>query len=199
MAGDSPRDLVFITSNTNKVVEVKGILKEYGIESKHMDLEYPEIQADSIHEVALTSARHLCERVNRPFFIEDAGLFIEALEGFPGPYSSYVHKTIGNSGILKLMERVQQRASKFESVVAYADSIREIVVFRGVAEGNISLEARGEGWGFDPIFIPKGANKTYAEMGIDAKQRLSHRRTALERFAVWINQRKRNGGLKFSL
>lgn len=198
MADDSPQDLVFITSNANKVVEVKGILKEYGIESKHVDLEYPEIQADSLHEVALTSARHLCERVNGPFFVEDAGLFIDALEGFPGPYSSYVHKTIGNSGILKLMERVQQRASRFESVIAHANSIREIFVFRGVVEGSISLEARGEGWGLDPIFIPKGANKTYAEMGIDAKQKLSHRRAALERFAVWFNQRGRNDGLRFS-
>ncbi len=198
MTGHSLPDLVFVTSNPNKVKEVRKILKEYGIEFEHLDLEYQEIQASSLHEIALASARYLCERVSRPFFIEDAGLFIGALSGFPGPYSSYVYKTIGNSGVLKLMEAVQQRASRFESVVAYAESIHDIAVFRGVVEGSISLEAKGEGWGFDPIFIPEGSDKTYAKMGTEAKQRLSHRSAALERFAAWFNKRGRNGFLRLS-
>ncbi len=183
------QDLVFVTSNPNKFMEVRRILEEYGITFERLDLRYPEIQSKSLRQIASTSANYLCERLKRPLFVEDSGLFIDALKGFPGPYSSYVQATIGNLGILKLMEGVQQRVSRFESVVAYVESVHETHLFMGVAEGSISTEAKGEKWGFDPIFIPLGSNQTYAEMGIVAKTRISHRRAAFGRFAEWIRER----------
>lgn len=185
-----PPNLTFVTSNSNKAMEVKKILGEYDIRFEHLDMKYVEIQSSSLQEIAVSSAKCLCDDVKNPFFVEDAGLFIDALGGFPGPYSSYALKTIGNSGILKLMDGIGKRTSRFESVVAYAKSIQEINVFQGIVEGSICTEAAGEGWGFDPIFIPQGSSQTYAEMGVE-KQRISHRRIAFVKLAAWIKTHPR--------
>ncbi|MEM2107144.1 MAG: XTP/dITP diphosphatase [Candidatus Bathyarchaeia archaeon] len=178
--------LLFVTSNMNKVHEAKSILGKFGIVFKHLNLKYPEIQAESLRVIASESAQYLYEKMNNPLFIEDSGLFIDALGGFPGPYSSYVYETIGNNGILKLMEGTMRRSARFESVVVYIDSPKNIHIFTGIVRGTISSRIRGQKWGFDPIFIPEGKNQTYAEMGFDEKQMVSHRRIALEKFAFWI-------------
>jgi len=174
-------------------MEARRILGGRGLTFRHLSLRYPEIQDISLRKIASSSARDLHRRLQRPLFIEDSGLFIEALRGFPGPYSSYVQETIGNQGILKLMEGIQERSSRFESVVAYVESAGKTHLFIGAADGTISTEIRGLRWGFDPIFIPHGANQTYAEMGVEAKQKVSHRSIALEKFATWIMERCRRG------
>ena len=123
--------------------------------------------------------------------VEDAGLFIEALKGFPGPYSSYVYKTLGVQGILKLMEGVKRREAYFLSAIAYAEPGLEPKVFLGKVEGFIVPEARGsKGFGFDPIFQPKGSEKTFAEMGVEEKNRFSHRAKALSALAEWLKRGK---------
>ncbi|RLE72114.1 MAG: non-canonical purine NTP pyrophosphatase, RdgB/HAM1 family, partial [Thermoprotei archaeon] len=122
-----------------------------------------------------------------PFFVEDAGLFVEALNGFPGPYSSYIYKTIGCEGILKLLEGVDNRKAYFLSVVALRAPGLGDVVFKGKVNGIIANEMRGEkGFGFDPIFIPDGCEKTFAEMNIEEKSRYSHRGKALRKMGKWI-------------
>ncbi|MBS7623107.1 XTP/dITP diphosphatase [Candidatus Bathyarchaeota archaeon] len=181
-----PPRLVFVTSNRDKVIEAKRILQACGVQFKHLSLRYPEIQDSSLRKIALTSAISVYRRLRQPLFTEDSGLFIEALGGFPGPYSSYVQETIGNIGILRLMEGVRNRSSRFESVVAYVESPRKNQVFTGSVEGRISIEERGSRWGFDPIFIPSGTDLTFAEMGPEAKQKLSHRAIALGKFASWL-------------
>jgi len=187
-SGSSPK-LVFVTSNPDKVVEAQRILGGHGISFKHLSLRYPEIQDSSLRKIASTSARNIYNKLQRPLFIEDSGLFVKALRGFPGPYSSYVQETIGNPGILKLMDGIQERSSRFESVVAYVESVGRTHLFIGAVDGTISTEIRGLRWGFDPIFIPHGTNQTYAEMGVEAKQKVSHRGIALEKFATRIMKR----------
>jgi len=189
--------LLFITSNMNKVLEAKSILRKFGIVFKHLNLKYPEIQAESLRVIASESARYLYEKLGNSLFIEDSGLFIDTLGGFPGPYSSYVYKTIGNNGILKLMKNALCRSARFESVVAYIDSPQNIHIFTGIVKGTISSRIRGQKWGFDPIFIPEGKDQTYAEMGFDEKQRLSHRRIALEKFAFWMMKNRREAFRSF--
>ena len=135
-----------------------------------------EIQSDSLKEIAETSVKNAYKRCRLPIFVEDAGLFIDALEGFPGPYAAYVYKTIHNSGILKLMENIHERQAKFQSVIAYCDdqTICEPMCFEGESKGEITITERKEqgksGFGFDPIFQPDGSNKTFAEMTIDRKE-----------------------------
>ena len=175
--------IYFVTSNQAKFEEAKTIAKEFGINLLWYNLKYDEIQGKTLEEIAEKSAILLSKKINKNFFIEDSGLFIEALNGFPGPYSSYVFKTIGNDGILRLMKDIENRKAYFIAVIAFYDG-NKIRLFKGKVEGEISNEKRGKGgFGFDPIFLYKG--KTFAEMGRE-KNRVSHRRKALEKLFSWL-------------
>ncbi len=121
--------------------------------------------------------------------VEDSGLYIRALNGFPGPYSSYVYKTIGYFGILKLMEDVTDRGAHFKSVVAFYDG-NIYKIFIGTVYGEIINDARGYyGFGFDPIFKPEGSTrKTFAEMSLKEKCMYSHRAKSITKFCIWFNK-----------
>ncbi len=178
--------IYFITSNEGKYREVKSVAGKEGIEVKWLRTKYLEPQGDDLEEIARTSAEMLAGRFrDRKFFIEDSGLFVDALNGFPGPYSSYVFKTIGNEGILKLMEGVENRKARFVAVIAYFDG-KNVRTFTGVVEGEISREMRGsEGFGYDPIFLY--GDKTFAEMG-EEKNAVSHRTIALRKFLDFLKE-----------
>ncbi|RMF90250.1 MAG: non-canonical purine NTP pyrophosphatase, partial [Methanobacteriota archaeon] len=111
--------------------------------------------------------------------------------GFPGVYSRYVFDTIGNRGILRLLEDVEDRRARFEAVIGYkpdAAGDSDIKLFKGVVEGYVSLSPRGEGgFGYDPIFIPEGYGKTFAEDKA-LKSRLSHRRKVAEKFIGYLKR-----------
>ncbi len=175
--------VLFVTSNEGKFKEAKSIGSKYGIEVEWLEEEYLEPQGNDLEEIAKKSAELLAERIREPFFIEDSGLFIEALNGFPGPYSSFVFKTIGNEGILKLMKGIENRKAYFLAVIAFFDGER-VLTFKGKVEGRIAEEMRGDkGFGFDPIFEYGG--RTFAEMG-EEKNEVSHRRRALEKFFGYL-------------
>ncbi len=123
--------------------------------------------------------------------MEDAGLFIDSLGGFPGPYAAYAYKTIRNRGILRLMADVEDRRATFQSVIAYLDeTLIEPRCFKGEAKGTITATERKQhgktAFGFDPIFQPRRSNKTFAEMTIDEKNGYSHRAKAIGKFAEWF-------------
>ncbi len=179
--------LTFATGNKGKFAEARAVLEPLGYELEQYSEGYPELQADTLKEVARWGAEWLDGRIEPPFFVEDAGLFIDELDGFPGVYSSYVYQTLGWAGILRLLEGGEAHAARFEAVIGYHDG-GEVRTFRGVVEGAIASRARGNrGFGFDPIFIPKGANRTFAQMEPEEKSALSHRARALERFQAHLN------------
>jgi XTP/dITP diphosphohydrolase len=119
---------------------------------------------------------------------EDAGFFVEALQGFPGPYSSYVYRKLGVEGILKLMKDVTERRAYFCSALAYSSG-GHCFCFEGKVRGTVSLSPRGaRGFGFDPIFIPIDADgRTFAEMEVGEKNRFSHRAIAFRKFFEWLS------------
>ncbi len=174
--------LYFITSNRNKYEEVKNFLERHGIKVEWINQRYVEIQAENLEDVV----RYAIERINvENSFIEDSGLFIKALNGFPGVYSSYVYKTLGLNGILKLLEGIENREAYFVSVIGLKYK-SDVKIFKGIVEGYISKEIRGsKGFGFDPIFIPKGYDKTFAE-DYELKNRISHRVKALEKMIKYV-------------
>ncbi|WP_461863091.1 XTP/dITP diphosphatase [Thermococcus sp.] len=179
--------MIFVTSNRGKVREAERYFSPMGVKIIQMKVEYPEIQADSLEEVAEFGIRWLKDRLDAPFFLDDSGLFIEALKGFPGVYSAYVYRTLGNDGILKLLEGVENRRAHFKSVVAYYDG--ELHIFTGKTEGRIIHDKRGRGgFGFDPIFQPEGFTKTFAEMTTEEKNRISHRGKAFRAFSEWLKE-----------
>lgn len=185
--------LIFITSNRGKFLEAQKLLRDFEIELEQVDLDVTEPQADSLEEVVRKCAEEASRVIKGGFIIDDSGLFIKSLNGFPGVYSSYVFRTIGYEGILKLLSGVADRSAYFETALAYGEQGGEIKIFRGRVDGEISTEARGEnGFGFDPIFKPLGSNLTFAEMSTEEKNRFSHRAKALTSFALWFLSKKLN-------
>jgi XTP/dITP diphosphohydrolase len=183
----------FATNNINKFNEVRTILTKFDIAVGMLRVKAPEIQSGSLLKIAQTGTRDAFRRCRLPVIVEDAGLFIEALKGFPGPYAAYAYETIGNKGLLKLMKNVEDRKSKFQSAIAYYDSCSGMpVCFEGEAAGRMTTEERRgngkSGFGFDPIFQPSGSAKTFAEMSIKEKNGFSHRANAIRKFAEWYKR-----------
>lgn len=184
--------LYFATKNEGKFREAKLIFESLDLKLTMLDVNKVEIQSDSLEDIASYAARELAEQLNLKVIVEDAGLFIKSLNGFPGPYSAYTFKTIGLNGILKLMGGVSDRYAYFLSIVAFAESEKSVKIFQGKVEGLITYEPRGfEGFGFDPIFQPLNGNgKTFAEMTSEEKNKFSHRAKAFRKLALWIRENK---------
>lgn len=173
-------DLFFVSSNNHKYREARGILDSLGISLGFLKSSLEEIQSGSLYDIAMRKARDAFSKFKKPIIIEDDGLFIDAIAGFPGPYSSYVFKTIGNDGILHLVKK--NRKAKFVSIITYCDGA-VLESFEGRLHGSIARSQKGEGWGYDPIFIPGNSKKTFAEL--TNKNELSHRYKALKKFSKW--------------
>jgi XTP/dITP diphosphohydrolase len=181
-------EVMFATSNQHKVAEANKVGGEFKITFTQMNVMYPEVRADSVRTVAEEGARYVHNQIRRPIMVEDSGLFIEALNGFPGPYSAFVLGKIGLEGILKLMEDCEDRRAKFVSAIGYCDK-DNVEVFEGEVEGLLTKEKRGtHGFGYDPIFKPSGSMKTFAE-DIRHKNEVSHRRKATEALCRFLISR----------
>lgn len=187
------RFIFFATSNVNKFNEARRVLAEYKISVGMLRIKSLEIQNSCLKEIAKASVTDVFEKCRLPIIVEDAGLFVDGLNSFPGPYAAYVYKTIGNQGMLKLMEKIESRKAKFESVVAYLSADEKSpICFDGIVTGEIvSEERRGSnksGFGFDPIFKPYGKDRTFAEMNVEEKNQCSHRAKAFRKFAEWYKK-----------
>ena len=174
-------NILFASSNKNKYEEAKGILSKFGISLKFFKCSLQEIQSDSLEKVAFHKALDAFLLCSKPVIIEDDGLFINSLKGFPGPYSSFVFKTIGNEGILKLLK--SKRSATFQSIIAYCEQKDDVQLFNASVSGQIPRKPAGKKWGYDPIFIPEGQTKTYAQL--EEKNLVSHRYLAIKKFANW--------------
>jgi len=180
--------ITFASTNQNKFLEVQSILSTFDITVQFAHVSLVEVQSNSLDEIAREKAKSAFAKLQRPVIVEDDGLFIDSLKGFPGQYSSFVFKTIGNEGILKLLVGQGQRSASFRSLVAYHDG-QSTSISKGIVEGSISDEITEGGWGYDPIFIPSGTGLTFAQLK-DRKNEYSHRRRALEKFAHWTSSRQ---------
>jgi len=188
---DSPmfmiRKLRFVTSNVGKLAEAQDFLLPAGLTvegvSRDIILQVVEPQSPSLKTISsskLEQVLSLFDDDGVPTFVEDAGLFIEAWGGFPGPFSSFAHSTLGCSGLISLMRGLSDRRAHFKAVIAmHLDG--QTHHFEGRIDGSIAQSIDGdEGFGFDPIFIPEGESSTFARLGDSYKRRHSHRTRALE-------------------
>jgi len=185
--------IFFATDNIHKFDEARKVLAEYKVAVGMLRAKALEIQSDNLEEIAKTSVVDAFKRCNLPLIVEDAGLFTDALNGFPGPYSAYAYKTVGTKGLLKLMENIENRKARFHSAIAYYSAeLKSPICFKGETFGEITEEERKgkreSGFGFDPIFKPVESNKTFAEMTIMEKNKHSHRAKALRKFAEWYKK-----------
>ncbi len=175
-----------LTSNEGKYREYKANLEPYFKEIRMADIGYPEIQANTLEEVV----KYILDELSSfaPLIIDDSGLFIDALNGFPGVYSSYVMDTLGCDGILKLMDGTENRKAHFECVIGYLNNEKKL--FKGISEGMITKEIKGDsGFGYDPIFNPLDKDITYAQMTTEEKNSISHRGNAMNKFLNYIKRK----------
>jgi len=169
--------ITFVTTNPGKFREVSAKLAPLGVRLRRRDRAVPEVQADRLEDVVRFGARVLASEV-------------PALGGFPGVYSSYVYRTIGPAGVLSLMRGRAERTARFETVFLLGARGRTPRVFRGVCEGTIARRPRGRGgFGFDPIFVPRGHRRTFGEMSLAEKNAMSHRARAAEALARHLRRR----------
>jgi XTP/dITP diphosphohydrolase len=182
----------FATGNIHKFNEARIVLVEHGLVAAMIREKTIEIQSDSLLAIASASALEAFKHCHLPLIVEDAGLFVDALNGFPGPYAAYAYKTIENGGLLKLMENVSDRRATFRSAIAYCNNEKEIICFEGETTGSIALAEQTKdsksAFGFDPIFRPQGSDKTFTEMGMKEKNKVSHRARAINKFAEWYKK-----------
>lgn len=171
----------FVTGNRDKVAEVAARLDE---PVEQVEYDYVEIQADGLDAIALAGARESFAACGgeEAVIVEDSGLFIDALDGFPGPYSAYVEATLGIERVWALVEDEHDRSARFESVVGYVDREHELT-FSGRVDGEIVAPRGAGGFGYDPIFEVDG--RTLAERSTAEKNALSHRGEAIDRLAAW--------------
>ena len=192
-------EILFATGNSNKVSEASRVLAKFGhtisqleIDGKTMDFSEP--QADGIQEIAISKsvqARDFVMGTNfeeSPILVEDSGLFINSLNGFPGPYSSFVERKIGLQGILDLLKNKEERVAEYKAV-AILSTKNETISSEGRCIGIISRKIiGGMGFGYDPIFIPdEGDGRTCGQLQPEEKSQISHRMRALKGLSEIIN------------
>ncbi len=153
--------VILVTGNMKKLISARQFLEPYGIEVDNVKMDTTEIQSDSIEEIAAFSAKEASEKLKCTVLKNDTGFFVEALDGFPGPYTHDVMLKIGTDGLLKLMEGQTNRKAYYKEAFAYCEYGKEPIVFKSITKGTIAKEKSGEyGWSWDFIFIPEGYDKT---------------------------------------
>jgi XTP/dITP diphosphohydrolase len=171
--------VALLTGNKGKLQEFQHELARIGVEVRQLTAEIEEIQADSLQEVVRHCLRQADAQMLGDVVLDDSGLFVEALRGFPGVYSAYAQKTLGCAGLLRLLEGGLDRTAHFDSCIGASIGGEHIMV-TGVVHGTIVSKMMGEGgFGFDPIFIPEGKKVTFAQMEMGEKNAISHRGRAI--------------------
>jgi non-canonical purine NTP pyrophosphatase (RdgB/HAM1 family) len=169
-------DLVFVTSNLGKLREAEAVL---GRPLDHSDLDLPELQTLDLMEVVRGKAKTAWERVERPVLVEDTGLELAGLGGFPGPLVRWLLASVGAEGICRVARCFDDPRVTARCLVCATDGSVE-VFGEGVVEGTITSTPRGVGgFGWDSVFVPSaGDGRSYGEMSDQEKNRISHRHKA---------------------
>ena len=187
------KELVFATQNKNKRIEIQAIIPDFKIidlsELGHFE-EIPENEF-TLEGNALAKARYVKQHFGLDCFADDTGLEIDALNGQPGVYSARYAgpEKSADANMTKVLENLagnKNRNARFRTVIALILKGKEHL-FEGIVEGSIIDKKRGaEGFGYDPIFIPKGFTKTFAEMSMEQKNSISHRKRAVQKLVDFL-------------
>lgn len=177
------KNLTFITGNQAKADELSLHL---GYNLNHQKLDLPEIQSLSLEEVTTEKANAAYTKLHSPVLVEDTSLEFEALNGLPGPLIKWFLQSIDNEGLLKILTPYENRSAKAEVCFALHNG-NEVLLFKGSINGIISNEVKGtNGFGWDPIFIPNGETKTWAEMTSEEKKETSMRKEPLAKLKEYL-------------
>ena len=186
--------IVFATNNQNKLSEIRQILGDsfevLSLKDIGCDVDIPETGA-TLEANALIKAQYVYDHYHIDCFADDTGLEVDALNGAPGVYSARYagdgHDSEANmTKLLNELGENNNRSARFRTVIALIQQ-GEVHEFEGIVNGQIIRERRGgEGFGYDPIFQPNGYDQTFAELGLDIKNQISHRARATRKFAEYL-------------
>jgi len=172
--------LYFITGNKNKFEEAEAIL---GIEMQQLNIDLPEIQDMDARKVVKAKLTEATAHHKGEFIVDDVSVELEALNGLPGPFIKWFLQALGDRGIYEVVEKLGNNEASVKLLIGYAKTKDNIHFFEGMVKGNI-VAPRGDRFGWDPIFQPKGYKQTYAEMPQEEKNKMSHRYLALEKLKL---------------
>ena len=202
--------IVFATNNQHKLDEIRSILGEQfeivSLRDIGCDVDIPET-ADTLEGNAMMKAQYIWDHYHMSVFADDTGLEVEALNGAPGVFSARYAGGEGHDSeanmqkLLRELTEKNNRRAQFRTVIALipkkdvcpcgCTSIKEVHQFEGIVKGQITRERHGsEGFGYDPIFQPDGYDTTFAELGMDIKNHISHRARAVKKLADFLSQGK---------
>ena len=194
--------VVLASKNPHKLVEISQITKEFGFElvlqsELGVDIDVEET-GTTFEENSLQKARAVMEATGLPALADDSGIAVDALDGAPGVYSARYgfDESLDDWGrmmlLLKNTEQVPdgQRQAQFVCVITFVDPEGKVIQARGEIHGELTRETRGEnGFGYDPIFVPEGYDKSFAELGESIKNGISHRARAVAKLAEYLKQK----------
>ena len=202
--------IVFATNNQHKLQEIRQILGDrvevLSLKDIGCDVDIPET-GQTLEENALQKARYIYDHYHMDCFADDTGLEVEALDGAPGIYSARYasmesgaasHDSEANMArLLRELKDKDNRKARFRTVIALiqkkdicpcgCSSIKQEHLFEGIVNGTITTEKRGKnGFGYDPVFIPEGYDETFAELGVEVKNHVSHRAKAITKLCNYL-------------
>lgn len=186
------RKLIVSTGNKHKIIEIKDILKDLGIEvlSKN-DIGIEDFNViedgETLEENSIKKAKALADRTDYMVIADDSGLFVDSLNGEPGVHSSRYAGEEGNDSknnekLINALKNIENRKAAFKAVIALITEDKDLYTVEGVCPGKIAYELQGDnGFGYDPLFIPDGYDSSFAELGEELKNQISHRSKALSK------------------
>jgi len=166
--------LYFITGNKNKFAEVKSVLSDI----EQLDMDLPEIQDFDPHKVVRAKLIEALNHKDGEFIVEDTSLYLDCLGGLPGPFIKWFLKIMGNKGIAEMVQKLGNDRAEAKTIIGYAKNHEEIYFFEGSVSGKIVSPKGESGFGWDPILMPDGHTKTFAEMGEEEGRSIKMRRIA---------------------
>lgn len=171
-------ELILVTGNKNKLIEFQAILHDIDLKNEKIDLD--EIQSLDLEEITKHKAKQAYQLLKKPVIVEDTGFFLDEFKGLPGSFIKFFNQQLGNESMIKMLGNCENRKAYAKTCVTYYDGEKFIFAF-GKVDGNVTKKlSQGEGFGFDYCFIPNGYDKTLSELGLDIKNKISHRRRAID-------------------
>lgn len=174
--------LYFLTGSRDKVAEMRAILGDV----EQLDIDLPEVQEIDAHKIIEAKLVEAQKHHQGALIVEDTSLYLDALGGLPGPLIKWFMKTVGNEGLFKMVQAFDNYGAEAKTIMGYADGTGGLEFFEGTVYGTI-VEPRGaKGFGWDPIFEPRGTGKTFAELSAEEKNTYSMRRLAAEKLKEFL-------------
>jgi len=176
--------LYFITGNKNKFSEARSIMGDI----EQCDIDLPEIQDIDARNIIKAKLQEAFKHREGEFIVEDTSLYMDCLNGLPGPLIKWFLKTIGNEGLSELAKKLGNDRAAARTIIGYAKNQDEISFFEGSVTGRIASPQGPSDFGWDPVFRPDGFDKSFAQMTEGEKNSMSMRRMALDKLKDFLGR-----------